>query len=75
MDNETNQGSWTREPYYKRTPAEEALAQEMITAFMATRNCRYDYEGEVQITAQPKEFDKHNFTPVEKLTLDYEGSF
>ena len=75
MDNLMQAGTWTREPYYRRTPEEEAVAQEMILAFMTKNDCRYDYQGDVMITAQPKEFDKHNFTPVEKLTLDYEGSF
>lgn len=68
--------SWTREPYYRRTPEEHEMKVKLIEEFMTIhKDCRYDVEGVVEVTAQPKAIDRHNFTPTERITLDYEGRF
>ena len=68
--------NWTGEPYYRRTKEEQALRDKLITGYLAGHNCRYNVIGEiVDPTAKPTPFDKHHYTPAERLTLDYEGAF
>ena len=67
--------NWISEPYYKRTPEEQAMKTRMIEEYVAKNDCRYDIERNIEVTAQPKVEDKHSFTPVERVTLDYEGRF
>ena len=67
--------NWISEPYYKRTTAEHEMRTQMIEEYVAKNDCRYDSERNIEVTAQPKVEDKHNFTPTERITLDYNGRF
>jgi hypothetical protein len=68
---------WTREPYLRRTKEEQEICDRLIEEWVAKNpNCKYDEVGDlVMPTAQPALVDNHKFTPVERLTLDYEGKF
>ena len=72
----TGELDWMREPYSSRTPEEQAMCDRLIEEYVANNNCRYNMIGDiVEPTAQPTPINKHNFTPVERITLDYEGKF
>lgn len=72
---ETDNLNWIRDPYHRRTPEEHAMRTKLIEEYVAKNECRYNIIGEPVITAQPAPEDKHNFTPIERVTLDYEGRF
>ncbi len=68
--------TWEIEYPKRRTVAEHAMRTAMIEAYVAANDCRYDIDGDLETTtAQPKPEDKHNFTPAERITLDFEGRF
>ncbi len=73
MDNKFN---WLSEPYYRRTETEHAMKTMMIEEYMARHPERVFPPNESgYITARPKDDDRHKFTPVERVTLDYNGRF
>jgi hypothetical protein len=63
------------EPYHRRSILEEQVRSAMIEAYVRQNHCRYDVERQPIITASPKDEDQHKFTPVERITLDFEGKF
>lgn len=67
--------NWIVEYPVRRTREEHAMRTKMIEEYIAKNECRYDILGNVEVTAQPTPEDKHNFTPTERVTLDYEGRF
>ncbi len=60
----------------RRTPAEQEAVNQSITAFMAINPCWYPLHPETLMPdALPKPEDKHQFTPQERIDLDFNGRF
>ncbi len=70
---------WLTEPYHRRTKAEHAIATNLIEEFVAANDCRYPVMYLTDIaklfTAEPKTADRHQFSPTERVTLDFDGRF
>ena len=68
--------NWINEPYHRRSEAEHTKRTAMVDAHVATHACRYaPGKSTEEVTAQPLPLNKHKFTPIERITLDYKGKF
>ena len=67
---------WTSEPYHRRTLEQEMERATLINEWIERNAYRCTNLDElVEVTAQPTTVDRHNFTPTERITLDFEGKF
>ncbi len=69
------QRNWVNPPR-KRTPEAQAIVNAEVEAFMDLNPCWYPPAVEaVEPTAKPRPDDRHKFTPLERVDLDYDGRF
>ena len=74
--------NWLSPPPRRLTDEDKIARAAMIQAYVDNQiktcgnDCTYPLPGEMyEVTAKPLPENKHNFTPVERVTLDYRGKF